>query len=384
MTNLKEKFGDSFFKNHFGKNYLYKPNFIENFENIMSLDILDEILSKTNIWNNHNFIMMLDQKKINYSDYSSPSLDINGQNYRPDVNKVQNLVARGASIILNDIQKHNLNLLKFVDELQKLTNGRCQGNLYFSMASHQAFGPHFDLHDVFAIHFEGEKVWNIYENIEKNPINHPVFKLSGDERRKRAGKIIEQVTLRPGDLLYIPRGQYHDALASQNGALHIAFGLTYFKSIDALTSLWQNFILNEFMRSDIKVNSDREELQKVLKKLSKELNDLINSKEALDIVTNSIQNWRYKMQAYSVKKIVSEGATYFVDNSINFEIKENKSYLISPKGSVQIPDKFKNIIAYILKQQTINERNLRNQFKDVSGDILTECLDSLKNMNVIK
>ena len=384
MKNLKEEFGDSFFKNHFGKNYLYKPNFLENFENIMSLDILDEILSKTNIWNNHNFIMMLDQKKINFSDFSSPSLDINGQNYRPDVNKVQNLVSRGASIILNDIQKHNLNLLKFVDDLQKLTNGRCQGNLYFSMASHQAFGPHFDLHDVFAIHFEGEKVWNIYENIEKNPINHPFFKLSGDERRKRAGKIIEQVTLRPGDLLYIPRGQYHDALASQNGAIHIAFGLTYFKSIDALTSLWQNFILNEFMRSDIKVNSNTDDLQKVLKKLSRELNDLINSKEALDVVTNSIQNWTYKMQAYSVKKIVSEGATYFVDNSINFEIKENKPYLISPKGSVQIPDKFKNIIAYILKQETINERNLRNQFQNVSGDIITECLDSLKNMNVIK
>ena len=108
MNNLKEKFGDSFFKNNFGKNYLYNPNFIENYENMMSLDILDEILSKTNIWNNHNFIMMLDQKKINYSDYSSPSLDINGQNYRPDVNKVQNLVSRGASVILNDIQKHNL------------------------------------------------------------------------------------------------------------------------------------------------------------------------------------------------------------------------------------------------------------------------------------
>ena len=159
--------------------------------------------------------MMLDQKKINFSDYSSPNLDINGQNYRPDVNKVQHLVSRGASIILNDIQKHNLNLLKFVDELQKVTNGRCQANLYFSMASHQAFGPHFDLHDVFAVHFEGEKVWNIYENIEKNPINHPSFKFSDEQRRKRAGKIIDQVTLRPGDLLYIPRGQYHDALASK-------------------------------------------------------------------------------------------------------------------------------------------------------------------------
>jgi len=350
----------------------------------MSLDILDEILSKTNIWNNHNFIMMLDQKKINYNDYSSLSLDTNGQNYRPDVNKVQDLVSRGASIILNDIQKHNLNLLKFADDLQKLTNGRCQGNLYFSMASRKAFGPHFDLHDVFAIHFEGEKVWNIYENIEKSPINHPVFKLSGEERRKRAGKLIEQVTLKPGDLLYIPRGQYHDALASQNGALHIAFGLTYFKSIDAMTSLWQNMILNEFMRSDIRVKSNKDDLQSLLKKLSNELNNVVNSKEALEVVTNAIQNWTYRMQPYSIKSIVSEGSTYLIDNSIKFEIRENKSYLTSLKGSVQIPDKFKNIIDYILKQETINEKKLRDQFKDVSSNIITECLDSLKNMNVIK
>ena len=350
----------------------------------MSLDILDEILSKTNIWNNHNFIMMLDQKQINFSDYSSPSLDINGQNYRPDVNKVQSLVSRGASIILNDIQKHNLNLLKFVDELQKLTNGRCQGNLYFSMASHQAFGPHFDLHDVFAIHFEGEKVWNIYENIEKSPINHPVFNLSEDERRKRAGKIIEQVTLKPGDLLYIPRGQYHDALASQNGAIHIAFGLTYIKSIDVMTSLWQNLILNEFMRSDIKVNPNKDDLQSLLKKLSNELNNVINSKETLDVVTNAIHNWTYEMQAYSIKNIVSDGTTYFVDNTIKLQIKENKSYLTSLKGSVQIPDKFINIIDYILKQETINEKNLKDQFKEVSINIITECIDSLKKMNVIK
>jgi len=384
LNNLKEKFGDSFFKNHFSKNYLYKPNFIENFENIMSLDILDEILSKTNIWNNHNFIMMLDQKKINFTDYSSPSLDTNGQNLRPDVNKVQNLVSRGASIILNDIQKHNLNLLKFVDELQKLTNGRCQANLYFSMASHQAFGPHFDLHDVFAIHFEGEKVWNIYENTEKSPINHPVFKLSGDERRKRAGKIIEQVTLKPGDLLYIPRGQYHDALASKNGALHIAFGLTYFKSIDVMTNLWENFVLNEFMRTDININANKDQLQSMLKNLSNELNDIINSKEALDIITNAVNNWTYKMQGYSIKNIVSSGPTYLIDNSIKFEIKENKPYLTSPKGSVQIPDKFKDLIAYIMQQEVVNVKSLKDEFKGISSDVIGECLDSLKKMSVIK
>ena len=384
MYKLKDKFGDSFFKKHLGLSYLYKPNFINNHSNMMSLDILDSMLLNTNVWNSHNFIMMLDQKQLNYNDYTSVSLDMTGQNFRPDVSKVQNLVSRGASIILNDIQKHNRYLLNFVSELQKLTNGRCQGNLYFSMASHQAFGPHFDYHDVFAVHFEGEKIWNIYENIEKSPINHPSFKLSDEERRKRAGKIIDQVILKPGDLLYIPRGQYHDALASKNGAMHIAFGLTYFKIIDLMNSLWPNLILNEFMRNDIKANPNDEEIKSLLGKLSHEMNNIINSKDALHVANQNIQNWQYEMKEYSLKTIVSEGPTYFIDNSIKFEKNKNKSFLKSPKAIVEVPEKFEILIQFILKHETISENKIKNEFKNIPNDIIDECIESLRKMSVIK
>ena len=170
------------------------------------------------------------------------------------------------------------------------------GNLYFSMASHKAFGPHFDLHDVFAIHFEGEKIWNIYENIEDAPINHPAFVISPEERVKRAGKLIDQVTLKPGDLLYIPRGQYHDALASENGAIHVAFGLTYFKPIDLMSSIWDKFILNKFMRKDIKLNSSKEELKNMLGIFSKEIENIINTDETLETLENNIKNWPYPIK----------------------------------------------------------------------------------------
>ena len=384
MYKLKDKFGDGFFKKHLGLSYLYKPNFIKNHSSMMSLDILDSMLLNTNVWNSHNFIMMLDQKQLNYNDYTSVSLDMTGQNFRPDVSKVQNLVSRGASIILNDIQKHNRYLLNFVSELQKLTNGRCQGNLYFSMASHQAFGPHFDYHDVFAVHFEGEKIWNIYENIEKSPINHPSFKLSDEERRKRAGKIIDQVILKPGDLLYIPRGQYHDALASKNGAMHIAFGLTYFKIIDLMNSLWPNLILNEFMRNDIKTNPNDEEIKSLLGKLSREINNIINSKDALNLANQNIQNWQYEMKEYSLKTIISEGPTYFIDNSIKFEKNKNKSFLKSPKAIVEVPEKFEILIQFILKHETISENKIKNEFKNIPNDIIDECIESLRKMSVIK
>jgi len=384
MKNLEEKFGKKFFLEHFGLNYLYKPKFLDEFEEMMSLDILDSMLSKNNIWNNKNFIMMLDQKKLNYGDYSSISMETTGNNYRPDVNKVENLVARGASIILNEIEKHNKNLLKIADDLQNLTNGRCQGNLYFSMASHQAFGPHFDLHDVFAIHFEGEKVWNIYENIEKNPINHPVFKLSSEDRKKRAGNIIDQVTLRPGDLLYIPRGQYHDALASKNGAIHIAFGLSYFKPIDMMTTLWEKFIINDFMREDIGIRPSENEVKKSLLRLSNEISNVINSEEAINDVTKNIKQWPYQIKNFSLKSLLSEGPVYLVDKSVKFEKSKNKSFLKSPKALVEIPHKFETIIEFLMRQETISKNTIKNEFKNISNDIIDECIENLKKMSVIK
>ena len=89
--------------------------------------------------------------------------------------------------------------------------------------------------------------------------------------------MIDQITLKPGDLLYSPRGQYHDALASKSGSIHLAFGLSYFKPIDIMAIMWEKFILNDFMRKDINKNSTKENLKNNLKTLSKKLEKIINA-----------------------------------------------------------------------------------------------------------
>ncbi len=380
---FKDNFDSNFFSNNFGKNYFFKSDQVKNIINTMSLEILDDMLSRTNIWNNQNFIMVLDQKRLKYNEYSSQALDISGNQNRPDVKKVQNLVSNGASIVLNDIEKHNPHLLSIANDLQKITGGRCQGNLYFSMASHKAFGPHFDFHDVFAVHFEGEKVWNIYEKIEKTPVNHPAFSLSLEERVKRAGKIIDQVTLKPGDLLYIPRGQYHDALASKNGSIHVAFGLTYLKPIDMMSVLWEKFILNDFMREDIKINSDRKVLKDTLEKFSKQIGLIINSDETLETLTNNIKTWPYEINSYSLKNIVTEGIRYKVSKSVTLEKKEDVLFLINFKNKVEVPNKFSKLTEYILQQEFFTYKILVNKFKSTPINIINECLDNLKKMKVV-
>jgi len=380
---FSETFIKEFFSKNFGKNYLHKKKILQNSEEIMCLDILNKMLSIRSNWNNKNFKMILDRQPISYSNYSSVVLEHSSEVLRPDVDKVQNWILKGSSIILNEIEKLTNNLQDTVNDLQELTNGKCQGNLYFSMQSRQAFGPHCDDHDVFAFHFEGEKIWNIYENIEKNPINHPMFKYSAEEREKKAGKIIDQVTLQPGDLLYLPRGQYHDALASKNGAIHIAFGLTYFKPIDLLSLLWEKFIVNEYMRQDIEKNITNENLKNNLKKMSLEISSIINDEQNINLASQCIKNWPYNFKNYSLEEIMSKGKSYTVLNSIKIEKNGNDIFLSNGKDKVLIPNKYVEISKFILDHELFFEEDILNNFKHLPKELILECITNLHKMKVI-
>ena len=65
----------------------------------MSIEILNKMLSIKNMWNNKNFLMMLDRKRINFTEFSKPNLDVIGNNLRAEPKNVQKLVSKGASII---------------------------------------------------------------------------------------------------------------------------------------------------------------------------------------------------------------------------------------------------------------------------------------------
>ena len=100
MNIFNEEFKIEFYQNNFQKNYLYYPGIVDNYKNIMSNEILNKMLSIKNIWNNKNFIMMLDRKRINYSEFSKPTLDTTGNNLRPDPKNVQKLISNARWLLI--------------------------------------------------------------------------------------------------------------------------------------------------------------------------------------------------------------------------------------------------------------------------------------------
>jgi len=87
----------------------------------------------------------------------------------------------------------------------------CGASVYLTPAGSQGLAPHHDDVEVFILQTEGRKTWAVYAPEPGNELPH---RPSGDLPRSRLGRRVLRATLRPGDLLYLPRGFVHEAACS--------------------------------------------------------------------------------------------------------------------------------------------------------------------------
>ena len=364
------------------KKYIHLKNENENLKRVMNVKSLNKLISMHNCWDNKNFSLVLNKNTIPFTAFFTKGETLGFAKTAPDPIKVENYLRKGASLVLNDLIYFSNEIEKLASDLQSITNGRCQANLYFSMQSHQAFAPHFDTHDVFALHCEGEKIWNIYENFEKDPINHPIYKQELNDKTEKPGKIIDQVLLKPGDLLYLPRGQFHDALASKNGAMHIAFGITYLKPIDIFQYYYDQLIINDFFRSDIRQINSTDDIKNIHTEITSQLNKIFNNEKLYEHSLNYFKEWPYKLTGYDIEKIINDGVQYEIAKNITITEEEKKIFIVNEKHKVPVPEKFFQIIKFVFEKRIVSYKSIKSEFNNISDDIINEFIDAMKNMKI--
>jgi hypothetical protein len=188
------------------------------------------LLAQTSSWTASRLRMVRDNEPIPPEHYCTSVTDQSGTTLRPSPARVEVLLSTGASLIANDIDPLAPGMAQLAAMLGRAFGASVSANAYCSFGGIQAFGTHFDLHDVFAIHCEGEKTWRLYENRADSPVDYPV----ADDRLRpwfgqTRGALMQEVRMRPGDVLYLPRGWYHDALADAdpgNASLHLTYSVT--------------------------------------------------------------------------------------------------------------------------------------------------------------
>jgi bifunctional lysine-specific demethylase and histidyl-hydroxylase NO66 len=147
-----------------------------------------------------------------------------------DVARVWSAFADGATIVAQALHLHREPLALFCRDLERELGHSAQANAYYTPRGSQGLPVHHDTHDVLCLQVSGTKRWLVYEPVLELPLREQRY----SPRLGRPGPVVLDVTLGPGDTLYLPRGWLHQALTSHDHSLHLTVGIHVYTWLDAV------------------------------------------------------------------------------------------------------------------------------------------------------
>ena len=290
---------EQFFAEYHDKQPLHVQGGAAKFASVLSWRQINRLLDQTHIWSSQSLKLVLDGTPVPPEQYCGRATGRDGAPVQqPEAAKVAQWVARGASIVMNDVDSLTPGLAAVSDALEGAGLGKAQANVYISWQSHKAFGTHFDTHDVWAVQVEGEKTWNIWEGRAEWPIAHPAFRLPQEHHDRARGKLRGKVTLKAGDLLYLPRGWYHDALAEAPASVHIAYGVHAPLGMDLMNILLERVLYEVEFRKPLPrqdgTAAARFALTSRAAQLGQRLSELTRDPKVMDVLTKFVADYRFQ------------------------------------------------------------------------------------------
>lgn len=158
---------------------------------------------------------------------------LSGSPARLSAAKVNGLCANGTSIVLSGIRDYSPRLRAFAVQIEERLRCPVSVNAYYTPAGGRAFRVHYDPYDVFILQVLGEKRWRLYGLRTPSPLldDRASFRNAPEQPE-------EELTLREGEALYIPRGWWHAASTSaEAGSLHLTVGVRSHTYVDLLRRL---------------------------------------------------------------------------------------------------------------------------------------------------
>ena len=231
----------------------------DRFDDVLSLGIVDELVARGARL--PTVRMIADGTPLPASRFCSPTR-LGGQALDDVVDpvKVAARLVDGATLVMQSLHRTSPTVAAFVTQLQDEISHPVQANAYLTPPDAAGLVEHGDLHDVLALQLHGSKRWWV------------------------AG--LGEVTMRPGDVLYVPQGVRHRAETNGETSLHLTIGIirvTYRQVIDRLLRTGGPASLDDPLPIGYRHRARRHQLEQGLDAALDGVLDLIGSTDLSEI-----------------------------------------------------------------------------------------------------
>ncbi|WP_330338765.1 cupin domain-containing protein [Streptomyces sp. NBC_00557] len=190
-------------------------------------------------------------------------------------------LAEGASLVIDAVDELHPPVGRAAMELEHWLRTGVQTNLYASWTAREGFGVHWDDHEVIVIQIDGAKRWKLYGPTRTAPMYKDT-----DEPEPPPEQPITELVLRPGDLLYLPRGWWHSVAASEGEhSLHLTFGIQSATGAQLLSWLADDLRRHDVLREDLPVHAPATQQTAYLERLRKEVTTALENSDLVDRYT---------------------------------------------------------------------------------------------------
>jgi ribosomal protein L16 Arg81 hydroxylase len=148
-----------------------------------------------------------------------------------------NCFNQGATLVLSQLNHKWPPLQRLKEGLQRNLSANVVTNVFLSNRHSQGFALHYDSHDVFVLQLDGRKTWSLHDS----PITLPTKAQAFGRTGVTAGPVTQTEILEAGDVLYVPRGVFHEAHTSDTVSLHVTLGVHPYLWIDYIGDVLQEF-----------------------------------------------------------------------------------------------------------------------------------------------
>lgn len=343
-------------KEEFLNEYQTKKPFLRKkaFEPDLSWDNVDEIISRCDIAS-QDFKLNYNGRVLDKNEYIEKYEDIGLTRYRFIREKFYSFLRNGATVIANKISNEPI-LYKYRREIEHFSGRPTIASLYLAYGNDSSFRAHWDSRDVFVLQFEGRKKWTLYEPNFDLPLNHQQSKDMPEYQCPT--KPFMEVILEKGDILYVPRGWWHDPIPLNEPSLHISIGTYPFYPRD-----YFNWILNLLTNKDVYSRKDLLSFNESLPDLKQFMGSIYGcatNEDIFNVFRSQLEDKVYRTESPLNLNILAKPnpnnyipSDAILDLNIINNVSYNWDYVIINGIKVNTSGESKNIISFLINNPMV-------------------------------
>ena len=378
-----------FFESTYGKRAVHIPGPPDKFAEVFSWESLNDLLGMSTLWTDKSFELAMDGRLLPPEEFCYQNADRQGQRaMMPDVRRVRTLLRDGATLALDFVDLLSPGLRSVTQTLESVTGAQVCASLFCSWKATQGYGSHFDTQNVFACHISGTKTWRIYEGRAVNAAEYPGgnrASFSQEHHEKAKGRLVQEIEMTPGDLLYIPHGLYHDALSESDACLHVSFGAMHLVAQDFVQALVKDLSKDPLFREHLPHIDELETHGPYLRRLGERFRQIVSEPAIAVQLRDFLAKTAYERVAdFNLPARDDAGRFRVRWRRKRLENANGGWHLVGENAVLALDDQDVPIAQWALARDHFSTRAFRQAFEERDSNDLAALLEKMQRAGLIE